>query len=61
MPLDERRQRHETLFRVISENDIKSWGKLFLASLTQEAELPTWHEQLGLQPSMNPGMLKLPQ
>ena len=44
MPLDERRQRHETLFRVISENDIKSWGKLFLASLTQEAELPTWHE-----------------
>jgi trehalose 6-phosphate synthase len=61
MPLEERRQRHQTLFRVISENDIKSWGELFLASLTQEAELPAWHEQLGLQPPMNPGLLKLPQ
>ena len=61
MPLEERRQRHNALFRVISENDIKSWGELFLASLTQEAELPTWREQLGLQPSMNPGRLKLPQ
>jgi trehalose 6-phosphate synthase len=61
MPLEERRQRHNALFRVISENDIKSWGELFLGSLTQEAELPTWHEQLGLQPPMNPGLLKLPQ
>jgi len=61
MPLEERRQRHNVLFRVISKNDIKSWGELFLASLTQEAEFPTWHEQLGLQPPMNPGLLKLPQ
>ena len=61
MPLEERRQRHSVLFRVISKNDIKSWGELFLASLTQEAEFPTWHEQLGLQPPMNPGLLKLPQ
>jgi trehalose 6-phosphate synthase len=61
MPLEERRQRHDALFRVISENDIKSWGELFLASLKQEAELPTWHEQLRLQPPMNPGLLKLPQ
>jgi trehalose 6-phosphate synthase len=61
MPLEERRQRHETLYRVISENDIKAWGELFLASLTQEAELPIWHEQPGLQPPMNPGLLKLPQ
>jgi trehalose 6-phosphate synthase len=61
MPLEERRQRHETLYRVISENDIKAWGELFLASLTQEAELPIWHEQPGLQPPMNPRLLKLPQ
>jgi hypothetical protein len=46
---------------VITENDIKAWGELFLASLTQEAELPIWHEQPGLQPPMNPGLLKLPQ
>ena len=40
MPLEERRTRHETLFRVISENDLKSWGELFLASLTKSAHLP---------------------
>jgi trehalose 6-phosphate synthase len=60
MPLEERRQRHEALFRVISQNDIKSWGELFLASLTQQADLPNWHDELGLQPPMNPGLLKLP-
>ena len=61
MPLEERRQRHDALFQVISENDIKSWGELSWPALTQEAELPTWREQLGLQPPMNPGLLKLPQ
>ncbi len=61
MPLEERRQRHEALFHVISENDIKSWGELFLAALTMEADLPSWREQLGLQPPMDPGLLKLPQ
>jgi trehalose 6-phosphate synthase len=60
MPLEERRQRHDALFRVISENNIKSWGELFLASLTQESDLPIWREQLGLQRPMNPGRLKLP-
>src|SRR3954451_6671436 len=34
MPLEERRQRHEALFHVISENDIKSWGERFLSTLT---------------------------
>jgi trehalose-6-phosphate synthase len=61
MPLEERRQRHEALFKVIYEKDIKAWGELFLAALTQESDLPTWHEQPGLQPPMNPGLLKLPQ
>jgi hypothetical protein len=46
---------------VISENDIKSWSENFLAALTMETELPSWHEQLGLRPPMDPGLLKLPQ
>jgi trehalose 6-phosphate synthase len=61
MPLEERRQRHEALFHVISENDIRSWGERFLSTLTQEGDLPSWREQLGLQPPMDPGLLKLPQ
>ncbi len=36
MPLEERRSRHEALFRVISDNDLKSWGDLFLSTLTQK-------------------------
>jgi hypothetical protein len=28
----------------ISENDLKSWGELFLASLTKDADLPLRHE-----------------
>jgi hypothetical protein len=35
---------------VISENDLKSWGELFLATLTKSADLPVWHERLGLRP-----------
>src|SRR4029077_14717142 len=37
MPLEERRSRHATLFHVLSENDLKSWGELFLAALTKDA------------------------
>src|SRR5204863_9665963 len=33
MPLEERRERHEALFRVISQNDVQSWGDRFLAAL----------------------------
>jgi trehalose 6-phosphate synthase len=56
MPLEERRTRHAALIRVISENDLKSWGELFLASLTKEANLPLWQEQLGLRPLINPSV-----
>src|ERR1700730_12155292 len=34
MPLEERRTRHQALFQVISDNDLKSWGEHFLAALT---------------------------
>jgi trehalose 6-phosphate synthase len=50
MPLEERRTRHKALFQVISENDLKSWGELFISSLTREADLPLWHEHLGIRP-----------
>jgi trehalose 6-phosphate synthase len=36
MPLDERRSRHEALYQVISDNDLNSWGELFLATLTKK-------------------------
>jgi len=40
MSLDERRTRHQDMFRLISENDLKSWGDCFLGALTKEADLP---------------------
>ena len=54
MPLEERRKRHAALMQVISENDLKSWGELFLTTLTKDANLPLWHQQLGLRPRINP-------
>ena len=33
-------QRHKALFQLISKNDLKSWGELFLAALTRDADLP---------------------
>ena len=53
MPLDERRARHEALFQVISANDLQSWGELFLAALTKSADLPRWHEQIGMTSSLS--------
>jgi trehalose 6-phosphate synthase len=56
MSLEERRSRHQTLFHLISENDLKTWSELFLAALTKEPDLPIWHEHLGLRPILNPGL-----
>jgi trehalose-6-phosphate synthase len=39
MSLDERHARHQAMFRLISENDLKSWGDRFLDALTKEGEL----------------------
>ena len=33
MPLDERRARHGSMVKVLSENDIKDWGTRFIAAL----------------------------
>src|SRR5437764_10832073 len=53
MPLDERRTRHDALMQVISENDLRSWGELFLATLNKTADVPLWQERLGLTPSIS--------
>jgi len=47
MPPDERRARHDALFRIISQNDINDWPDRFLSMLTGKTE-PS-HEQVGVQ------------
>src|SRR4029079_11763767 len=37
MPLEERKARHSSLIKVLSENDIKYWGNRFIATLTRPA------------------------
>jgi trehalose 6-phosphate synthase len=52
MPLAERRERHDSLFRVLSHNDIKHWAESFLTALEREPEVPSQLEQMpavGLQ------------
>jgi trehalose 6-phosphate synthase len=56
MPLDERRSRFQTLYHVLSENDLKSWGELFLAALTKDADLPLWRQHLGFESHLNSGV-----
>jgi trehalose 6-phosphate synthase len=53
MSLEERRERHAAQFRVISENNIKSWGENFLAELVKETDPPPrpgWFELGPLSP-----------
>jgi trehalose 6-phosphate synthase len=54
MPLAERRDRHEALYRVISENDITSWGEKFLAALTEKPAASGGDVQPHLHHSMSP-------
>jgi trehalose 6-phosphate synthase len=42
MPLDERRSRHNALFRVLGANDVKTWGERFLMALTRPPDLGQW-------------------
>ncbi len=47
MPIDERRGRHDELYRVLSENDIKFWGERFIEALTQPARpAVAWPDKL---------------
>jgi trehalose 6-phosphate synthase len=54
MPLDERRDRHNVLFQVTSENNIGSWAEQFLGVLTNKSDEPTWRESLRFPRAMNP-------
>jgi trehalose 6-phosphate synthase len=49
MPLAQRRERHDALFRVLSHNDIQHWADRFLAALERE---PTALSQLEQMPSV---------
>jgi trehalose 6-phosphate synthase len=53
MPLEERRTRHEALFRVIAENDLDAWGEHFLTALTKDAHLALRHDRVGLAPAIS--------
>jgi trehalose 6-phosphate synthase len=49
MPLAERRERHDSLFRVLSHNDIQHWADRFLAVLERK---PSASNQLEQMPSV---------
>ena len=48
MPLAQRPERHDALFRVLSHNNIQHWADRFLAALERE---PTALSQLEKMPS----------
>jgi trehalose 6-phosphate synthase len=41
MPLAERQERHDALFRVLSHNDIKQWAERYLAALERKPKTPS--------------------
>lgn len=49
MPLAERRERHESLFQVLSHNDIQHWADRFLIALERA---PTTHSRFEQMPSV---------
>jgi hypothetical protein len=46
MPLAERRERHDSLFRVLSQNDIQHWADRFLSTLEREPSVLNRLEQM---------------
>jgi trehalose 6-phosphate synthase len=46
MPLAERRERHDSLFRVLSHNDIQHWADRFLTALEREPMALSYLEQM---------------
>jgi len=53
MPLEERRERHQSLFQVVSGNNIRSWADSFLDVLNEDQALPVWRERIDLQRPRN--------
>ena len=56
MPLEERRERHAALFRVISDNDIYWWGEHFLAALTADTGPALVRAPLNVAPPLYSGI-----
>jgi trehalose 6-phosphate synthase len=46
MPLVERRERHDSMFRVLSHNDIRHWADRFLTALEREPTAPNRLEKM---------------
>src|SRR5690348_11020587 len=44
MPLAERRQRHDSVFKVLSHNDIQHWADSFLAALKRDEDRGGGHQ-----------------
>lgn len=46
MPLEERKARHQSMFRRLSDNDIRFWADRFLATLTRPPQRSQWSGHL---------------
>jgi trehalose 6-phosphate synthase len=46
MPLAERRERHNAIFQVLSQNDIQCWAHRFLGELERERTALSWIEEM---------------
>jgi len=46
MPLDERRERHNSLFKVLAQNDVQHWTRRFLSELEREPPASSRIEQM---------------
>jgi trehalose-6-phosphate synthase len=46
VPPDERCERHDSLFRVLSHNDIQNWADRFLTALEREPRILSQFEQM---------------
>ena len=46
MPLEERRERHQALFRVLSRSDIQFWADRFLSALERPSAPATHFDQM---------------
>lgn len=47
MPLDERRGRHQTMFKLLLKNTIEAWVARFISELSRPADVPRW-QSVGL-------------
>jgi trehalose 6-phosphate synthase len=56
MPIEERRRRHEALFKKIARNDVHTWAERFLTTLTQTNGTTNGAGRSVLQSAISPGL-----